>query len=34
MGESRCVGGDFNVTSFPGEINKDGRILGPMRRFS
>ena len=33
-GEPWCIGGDFNVTRFPDERNREGRILSSMRRFS
>ena len=33
-GEPWCIGGDFNVTCFPDEINREGRILSFMRKFS
>ena len=29
-----CIGGDFNITRFPNERNREGRITGSMRRFS
>ena len=32
--EPWCIGGDLNVTRFPDERNKEGRILSSMRRFS
>ena len=32
-GEPWCVGEDFNVTHFPEERNREGRIIGSMRRF-
>ena len=33
-GDPWCIGGDFKVVRFPGERNRDGRLTGPMRRFS
>ena len=32
--EPWCLGGDFNIIRFPEERNREGRISGPMRRFS
>ena len=29
-----CIGGDFNITRFPSERSREGRITGSMRRFS
>ena len=29
-----CIGGDFNITRFPNERSREGRITGSMRRFS
>ena len=29
-----CIGGDFNITIFPNERSREGRITGSMRRFS
>ena len=29
-----CIGGDFNITRFPNEWNREGRITSSMRRFS
>ena len=29
-----CIGGDFNITRFPNERNREGRITDSMRRFS
>ena len=29
-----CIRGDFNITQFPNERIKEGRITGSMRRFS
>ena len=29
-----CIGGNFNVTCFPNERNREGRISSSMRRFS
>ena len=33
-GEPWFIGGDFNVTRFHDERNREGRILSSMRRFS
>ena len=33
-GEPWCIGDNFNTTRFPVERNREGRILGSMRRFS
>ena len=33
-GDLWYIGGDFNVIHFPGERNRESRIMGPMRRFS
>ena len=33
-GEPWCIGGDFNVTYFPDERSREGRILSSMRKFS
>ena len=33
-GKPWCIGGDFNVTHFPNERNREGRILSSMRKFS
>ena len=29
-----CIVGDINITRFPNERNREGRIIGSMRRFS
>ena len=29
-----CLGGDCNIIKFPGERNREGRIIRGMRRFS
>ena len=33
-GEPWCIGGDFNVTRFLDERNREGRILSSMRKLS
>ena len=32
--DSWCIGGDFNITRFPNEWIREGRITASMRRFS
>ena len=33
-GDPWCIGGDFNIIRFPNERNREGKLLGYMRRFS
>ena len=33
-GDPWCIGGDFNIITFPSERNREGRLSGSMRRFS
>ena len=33
-GDLWCIGSDINVIRFPGERNRESRIMGPMRSFS